>query len=163
MSDPSSRRNFLRGRVSVHDAQPRPPWAQPEADFTRLCTRCGDCARACPTRIIRQGDGGYPTVDFAHGECTFCGDCVVACKTTALTREEGKMAWNLRAGIADTCLAARQIECRICGEQCGEGAIRFPPLLGGIARPILDSSRCTGCGACVAPCPVTAIAVSRHP
>ena len=23
------------------------------------------------------------------------------------------MAWNLRAGIADTCLAARQIECRI--------------------------------------------------
>lgn len=159
MSD-ASRRNFLRGRVSTHTAQPRPPWAAAEARFSERCTRCGDCARACPTRIIRQGDGGYPTVDFTQGECTFCADCVRACPTQALSRDDEAAApWSLRATIGDACLARRQVECRVCGEQCGESAIRFLPQAGGIATPALDRERCTGCGACVAPCPVQTIRV----
>lgn len=160
MTDPSSRRNFLRGKISNHISQPRPPWAQPEDEFTAACTRCGDCARACPTRIIKQGDGGYPTVDFALGECTFCGECAVTCKPQALLRTPEAPAWNMRAKIGETCLAKRQVECRICGEQCGENAIRFQPQLGGISQPLLDETCCTGCGACVAPCPVLAITVT---
>lgn len=161
MSSPSSRRNFLRGKVSVHTAELRPPWALAEADFTAACTRCGDCARACPTRIIKQGDGGYPTVDFSLGECTFCADCVTACAPKALIREDAATpAWAIRAVIGESCLAHRQIECRICGEQCDAGAIRFRPQLGGISRPEIDSTQCTGCGACVSPCPTKAIQVS---
>lgn len=160
MSDPSSRRNFLRGRVATHRAQPRPPWALAEAEFAGRCTRCGDCARACPTRIIRQGDGGYPTVDFAAGECTFCGECVARCQPGALQREEGAPAWTLRAAIGDGCLARRFVECRVCGEMCDAGAIRFRPQAGGIAQPELDATICNGCGACVAPCPTGAIVVA---
>jgi ferredoxin-type protein NapF len=156
MNQPS-RRNFLRGKVARHDAEPRPPWAIAEAEFAERCTRCGDCARACPTRIIRQGDGGYPMVDFTRGECTFCGDCVTACPAKVLDREAAQAPWQLHAAIAETCLARRRVECRICGEQCGEDAIRFQPQPGGIALPLLDVARCTGCGACVAPCPVNAI------
>ncbi len=158
MSD-ASRRNFLRGKVAEHTAQQRPPWALPEAHFTAVCTRCGDCARACPTRIIRQGDGGYPTVDFSLGECTFCGDCVHACQAKALRHPagEGSTPWRIRATIGEACVARKGVECRICGEQCGESAIRFPPQIGRIALPVLDCERCTGCGACVAPCPVSAI------
>jgi ferredoxin-type protein NapF len=160
MTDPSSRRNFLRGRVATHRPQPRPPWALPEAAFTDTCSRCGDCARACPTRIIKPGDGGYPTVDFTVGECTFCADCVAACQPHALLCTEAAPPWQLRATIGDACLAKRQVECRVCGEQCGEAAIRFLPQAGGIAQPQLDGERCTGCGACVAPCPVRAIAIA---
>lgn len=160
MSASSSRRNFLRGKVSVHAPQPRPPWARPEDEFTAICTRCGDCARACPTHIIKQGDGGYPTVDFSLGECTFCGDCVSACSPQALLRTDDVPAWEIKAEIGDTCLARRQVECRICGEQCGEDAIRFRPQPGGISLPELDAGRCTGCGACVASCPSRAIRVA---
>jgi len=132
-------------------------------DFTEACTRCGDCARACPTRIIRQGEGGYPTVDFTFGECTFCGDCVSACPTGALRRAADETPWTLQASIGDACVAQRQVECRICGEQSDAGAIRFRPQVGGIALPQLDEKACTGCGACIAGCPATAITVRPRP
>lgn len=159
MSDLSSRRNFLRGRVAAHRAEPRPPWALAEDAFVNACTRCGDCARACPTRIIRQGDGGYPTVDFSLGECTFCGECVTRCTTGALKRTEAQPPWQLRAAIGERCLARQSVECRVCGEMCDVAAIRFVPQPGGIAAPQLADDRCTGCGACVAPCPTAAITV----
>jgi ferredoxin-type protein NapF len=31
--------------------------------------------------------------------------------------------------------------------------------VGGVATPAVDATSCTGCGACVAPCPVAAIEV----
>lgn len=160
MSD-TSRRNFLRGKLAAHKAQQRPPWALAEERFTQACTRCGDCARACPTRIIRQGDGGYPAVDFGIGECTFCGDCVRACPSQALQQDPQAATppWQILAAIGDACVAKKGVECRICGEQCGSGAITFPPQRGGISTPHLAVDRCTGCGACVAPCPVSAIRV----
>jgi ferredoxin-type protein NapF len=158
MTIPDNRRNFLRGRFSTRPVPLRPPWALAEADFLQACTRCGDCIGACPTHIITS-DSGYPTIDFAKGECTFCGDCAAACAPRALMRSDEQLPWSARAVINEPCLAQQRVECRICGDQCAAAAIRFPPLLGGIAFPALDPERCTGCGACVAPCPVRAIVV----
>jgi ferredoxin-type protein NapF len=158
MTTPAGRRNFLRGNFSLRQGPLRPPWALAEVDFLQACTRCGDCVDACLTHIITR-DSGYPTIDFAAGECTFCGDCATACTPGALTRAEEQTAWSARAVINESCLARQRVECRVCGDQCAAGAIRFPPLAGGIALPALDQERCTGCGACVAPCPVRAIAV----
>lgn len=62
--------------------------------------------------------------------------------------------------IAASCLAQRGIECRLCGDACDSGALRFRPTRGGIAQPVLDLTRCTRCGDCVAPCPVGAISVA---
>lgn len=159
MTDPSSRRNFLRGRFSARKSPLRPPWALVEDDFLRACTRCGDCVKACPTHVISSQDAGYPAMNFSAGECTFCGECVTACKSGALKRIEGKPAWNAQATIGEQCLAQKKIECRVCADQCEAGAIRFALKLGGIATPVFDSARCTGCGACVSPCPATAITV----
>lgn len=159
MTTPDSRRNFLRGRFSPRQGPLRPPWALAENDFLKACTRCGDCISACPTHVIINRDAGYPTIDFIDGECTFCGDCVTACTTGALLRAAGQAPWPARALIDDHCLARQRVECRICGEQCAAGAIRFQLLAGGIATPQLDQERCTGCGACVGPCPVRAIVV----
>lgn len=62
-----------------------------------------------------------------------------------------------RAEIDARCLAVKGVECRICGEHCDDGAIRFSPRPGGPPLPEVRREACTGCGACVAPCPVTAI------
>ena len=154
----ASRRGFLRGR-SRPKAQIRPPWALPEADFVDRCTRCGDCLSACPQKILVTGDGGFPTVDFSQRECTFCGDCVTACQPLALVRAEGLPAWPYKAVVGDACLPKRGVECRVCGDFCDARAIRFAPRLGNCPLPDIDNTLCTGCGACVGPCPTAALRI----
>lgn len=157
-----SRRAFVRGRAARSAvAGLRPPWALPELAFQRACTRCDDCIRVCPTHVLVRGEGGFPTVNFSQGECTFCGDCVRACRPGALRVEDGGAAWHYRARINEACLAKGNVECRICGEACGVGAIRFRLRVGGVPLPELDVAACTGCGACVAPCPAQAISVMQ--
>jgi ferredoxin-type protein NapF len=154
-----SRRGFFRGRPRPR-AEIRPPWALPEAEFIDRCTRCNDCLKACPTRILVVGDGGYPTVDFSLGECTFCGDCVSSCQPKALLRRDVEQAaWPYKASIGEDCLPRQGVECRVCGDFCEARAIHFAPRLGGSPLPEIEADKCTGCGACVAPCPVTAISV----
>jgi ferredoxin-type protein NapF len=62
--------------------------------------------------------------------------------------------------MGEACLARRDVECRVCGEACDAGAIRFPPRRGGVALPVVDLAKCTRCGDCVAPCPVQAVSVA---
>lgn len=154
-----SRRGFLRGRVRSGASPVRPPWALPEATFLAACTRCRNCAIICPTRIIQIGDG-YPHVDFSIGTCTFCGECVRVCAPAALRRTENAAPWQRKARVKEGCLANRGVECRICGEQCEAEAIRFLPRAGGLPAPEVLPDRCTGCGACVAPCPARVIEVA---
>lgn len=150
----------MRGDFRSRPPAPRPPWALAEDLFVNACTRCAECVPACPTRIIVIVRG-YPEVDFKRGECTFCGACAAACRPGALQDSECQIwPWAIKAQVADTCLASRGVECRSCGERCAAAAIRFSPRLGGPPVPSIDGNACTGCGACVAPCPVSAISVA---
>ena len=154
-----SRRQFMRGDFKARRTPQRPPWALAESLFVNSCTRCGECAPVCPARIVVIVDG-YPEVDFKRGACTFCGACATACKDKALLNSEIQIwPWAIKAQVASTCLAQRGVECRICGDHCTVAAIRFSPRLGGPPVAEIDPAACTGCGACVAPCPVTAISV----
>ncbi len=74
-------------------------------------------------------------------------------------RREGRAALPHVAAITDTCLARRNVACQSCGESCPEQAIRFRPVIGGPFLPEIDEAKCTGCGACLGGCPVSAIAV----
>ena len=69
--------------------------------------------------------------------------------------------WTLVAGVADTCLSAQGVVCASCREVCPASAIRVPPGARGAAT--VDPETCTGCGACVVPCPVDAIALHHAP
>ena len=155
-----SRADLIRGRFANVPAPVRPPWALPEARFVEACERCDDCARACPEQIIMRGRGGFPAIDFSRGECTFCGDCVDICKVDAFAGKDAD-PWHLKARVGPACLARSGIACRACEDSCTPRSIRFA-VSGRPRPPIIDPETCTGCGACVAPCPATAIFVECH-
>jgi ferredoxin-type protein NapF len=155
-----SRRRLLRGRISPPTAVPRPPWALlPDDRFTTVCTRCDQCIDACPVHILLRGDGGFPEVRFGDSGCTECGECVRVCRPQALVRDAAASPWRWRPSLSDRCLAQQQVECRVCGEVCDHGAIRFKPHLRSVAQPVVDLDACTGCGMCQARCPTQAIAL----
>lgn len=150
-----TRREFFFGRSDSNQAI-RPVGAINGQDFHDVCKRCGACARACPEQIIQTGSGGYPFVDFAKGSCTFCHACIEACETGALVADAD---WPYRATVADSCLSLNAVQCRVCQDHCDRLAIRFRLAPGGRSRPLIAEEDCTGCGACVAPCPVHAITI----
>ncbi|MCK9386791.1 MAG: ferredoxin-type protein NapF [Sulfuritalea sp.] len=157
-----SRRQFLWGNFKGGKAPQRPPWALAETVFPDVCTRCGACAPVCPTRIIIIVRG-YPEVDFRRGECTFCGACAAVCKDQALLHtEKGRHAkpWTIKAQISDRCATRQGVACRVCDDRCQVAAIRFSPRLGAPPMAEIDATLCTGCGACLAPCPMKAISLA---
>lgn len=164
-----ARVGLLRGRVSREPMQAvlRPPWAAVDAAFLQACERCDDCIQVCPERLIKRGESGFPEVDFSVAQCSFCGDCVAACETQALHRKDAqgtdRRPWSLWPQISADCLLHKQVACRTCGDFCAEDVIHFAlvPGCGGIPQMQLNVASCTGCGACVAPCPAQAIAL-RH-
>ena len=153
MSNSGSRRAFLRGQF-IATPIPRPFGAIDETRFLDLCTQCGDCARACPEGIIVKGDGGYPEVTLDETGCTFCESCIEACETGALT---AGTPWSWRPTAKPSCLSRTGVFCRTCQDHCDEAAIRFRLRPGGRSEPEFDADLCTGCGFCIAPCPVHAI------
>lgn len=153
------RAQLLSGVMEGGNQPLRPPWALSEVDFIEQCTSCGDCITACPDELIVVGRGKLPRMDFSRGGCDFCEDCLAACKSGALVQSDHsrQFPWNIKAFIGPTCLSLNAVICRSCGEVCGERAIRFKPEPGGVARPLLDSDLCSGCGTCFSVCPIRAV------
>jgi ferredoxin-type protein NapF len=149
------RRSLLQARGSVKVVA-RPPRALSEALFLQACSRCDDCVRACPERVLVRGDGGFPELRWGGGECTFCAACVDACAPKALDELLGEL-WPWRATVGQACFGHRGIVCKSCGDVCPTRAIRFAT---GSHLPSLDTSQCSGCGACVGVCPAAAITMS---
>lgn len=72
-----------------------------------------------------------------------------------------KVSTLAKVGVA--CVEPKGVTCRRCSEACDVHAIRFRLLGGGRAMASISSEACTGCGECIAVCPVNAIElVSRE-
>ena len=155
------RSSLLAGDLLGSCAPARPPWALPERAFREACTGCGRCIEACPESILVAGRARCPSVDFRAGGCTFCGACADACGDGAIVRAGGASPWALVASIGAECLALAGVVCSACADACDRRAIRFRPAIGAAPRPALDALACNGCGACVAPCPASAIRVEE--
>lgn len=162
MNTAVSRMQFLRGKFRGGEGALRPPWAVDVECFLDGCTRCDLCRDHCPAGIIVAGSGGFPTVDFANGACTFCGACGDHCVPGVLSssaRKNGDRPWVYLARFTKACLNRLGIVCRSCSDHCSAGAIRFQPVPGGALLPTVAPERCTGCGACHAPCPAGAVEI----
>jgi ferredoxin-type protein NapF len=156
----------------------RPPGALPPGRFETTCCRCGSCARACPTRIIRSSTDlreplGLlaPRLDFTSAYCLpSCRACGEVCPTGALTPFTIEHKDRIVIGAAgvrlEDCLLTQGRECDRCVASCEYDAIT----IGGATfepEPEVDEARCVGCGACAAVCPASVITIrppkSRDP
>jgi ferredoxin-type protein NapF len=149
----------------------RPPAALNEKLFNTLCLRCGNCIKACPTKIIKHYTNPdkpvawmTPEVSFENGgyclgDCNLCG---TVCPSGSISpfpvsaKKELFMA-SVEIGL-EKCLLSDQKECDRCKAVCTYKAIKIvrteSPL---IMKPLVDLSLCVGCGACAAICPAETI------
>ncbi|WP_423895867.1 ferredoxin-type protein NapF [Candidatus Pelagadaptatus aseana] len=168
----SQRRAFLSGRfreagtpVAAHavpaNVLPALPWFDQDRASNIDCSDCLKCVTACPTKIIEISQGGRVGVNFHRGECEFCRECADICPEQ-LFNPVNDSPWQLKAVIEDTCLANQGIVCQTCRDQCPSDAIDLTHRIGTAPGLSINSDNCNGCGACVAPCPESAIAITQN-
>ncbi len=165
-----------RARGAIRPASMlRPPGAAPRWQFPQLCIRCGNCARGCPSGIIhldwhpvKAGDWLTPIVSFESDYCREdCNDCLQVCPSGAIARGDVAAKHERPIGLAEIdlsrCLLAADRECHaMCLEQCPYEAITMHEWTWEDDRryPIIEATKCPGCGACVVACsPMDAITV----
>jgi len=152
----------------------RPPGAiADENDFLSACLRCPHCADACPHDAITflgPAEGrkeGSPVLHPAESPCHWCVDmpCIQACPTKALEHPiANDLTSLLPIGVAsidaEGCLLAQGILCDTCAVRCPTH-IRAIRMNG--RHPVLDATRCTGCGLCAYHCEAEPGAITITP
>jgi len=153
------------GQARSDDAPLRPPGAIEEAEFTGLCMRCGNCIRACPSRIIHPDKGqsgvlGFlsPVVRYETNYCNEeCNACTSVCPSGALQslNLEQKNRYVIGKASVDASLCLWGVsECHACVGSCPYKAIEVRWYEEAYeSYPGVDPAKCNGCGACEAVCP----------
>lgn len=149
----------------------RPPGALPEPAFVAACTRCGECAKACPVQAITplpSGAGlaaGTPVLQVDVTACVMCETmpCATVCPTPAL--EVPPWGWRdvrMARVVVDSerCIAWRDVECGICVRVCPVGVDALT--LDDKGRPVIGAA-CTGCGQCLSACVTTPSSLVASP
>ncbi len=158
-------------RVQHQPSPPlRPPGSIDQDRFAGVCVRCGNCARACPSNIIRPDFGASgiqglftPWLCFDEDYCRpDCHRCNTVCPSGAISHlslaDKRRRIIGRAVVDLDRCLLAKGQECTACIRQCPYQAIGMHSTDGGFSNsPVVDLDRCNGCGACQAICPTRPI------
>jgi len=155
----------------------RPPGAIPEPNFLDRCVRCGQCMKVCPTNglqptwLTASPEGIFsPILISRRGPCEpDCNACGHICPTQAirsLPLEEKRWAKiGTAVVIPYRCIAlAEGRRCMVCQESCPYGAVNIVQKEGfAVPVPVVNNSRCYGCGYCEQHCPVRVSAIIVQP
>ena len=153
------------GMARSKDAPLRPPGAVEEDEFTSLCLRCGNCVRACPSRIIHPDTGqtgvlGFlsPVVRFESEYCNEeCNACTKVCPSGALESLdlEKKLRYVIGKAKVDMSLCLWGFsDCNTCVRSCPFEAVQIVwDEEAYESYPAVDPEKCNGCGACEVYCP----------
>lgn len=154
-------------RLLMPDTLLRPPGALSEALFLKRCIRCGQCVKACPTNTLQPDwqerglEGLWAPVHRMRlagcdQGCNVCGQVCPTGAIRALDINEKRYA-KLGTAVIDTARCIHYVEeksCLVCDEACPYNAIYFVQRADGKRRPVIDRTRCNGCGLCESVCPV---------
>lgn len=148
-----------------------PPGAVSISHLQSHCTGCQLCISACPNNVLTPSTElsnlMQPIVGYEKGYCRpECVRCSDACPTGAfhkLTVEEKSSIQIGRAVVnLDACIvASKGRRCGNCADKCLTGAIKIVPRDPNDEKshymPVVNESKCIGCGACEYYCPVRPI------
>lgn len=135
-------------------------------DFSREgCDFCEDCLQVCEPGALKKlavnNSNNVSNKNNSNNLNNRDGDVEAEAEAVPAASEVYLPPWYLKAYInKTTCLSMHGTICRTCGESCDFEAIRFQLELGGVAEPLLNLTKCTGCGACYGPCPVNSISIT---
>jgi ferredoxin len=133
---------------------PLPPWHWGRMLQAQCAACAAPCVEACPEKIVRvhgadHALSGLPYLAFERGGCTWCGACAAACPVTQASGAGRSKLGEVRLDRA-RCLSWNGVVCISCVSRCIYRAIGRDRS----GRVTLKAAACTGCGACIAACPV---------
>jgi len=126
----------------------RPPGAVEESSFLERCTKCSDCAKACPYgAIVFHQQDGTPVIFPDEIPCYLCDDmpCIAACATDALLPVSGRDEVRMGSAVVNLHLCTAGQGCHACASKCPTDALAmdFDEM-----RLTIAQARCVGCGIC---------------
>lgn len=156
-----------------------PPGAFTIQHLRKNCTGCQLCITACPNQILMPSNDlltlMQPEISYKRGYCRpECTKCSEVCPTSAINKVTVAEKSSIQIGHAvwnkDLCLVNKdKVKCDNCARHCPTGAINMELLDSNnplsLKIPIINESRCIGCGACEHLCPsrpYSAIYIEGH-
>ena len=145
-----------------------PPGAVSLAHLQQHCTGCQFCISSCPNGVLRPSTTletfMQPVVEYERGYCRpECVRCSNACPTGAFYAISVEEKSSIQVGRAvvklDACVMAdKGRKCGNCADKCPSGAIKIVPINPHDPKsrymPVVNESKCIGCGACEYYCPI---------
>lgn len=170
----------LADKVAPHRQTPlTPPGSLSANNLAKRCTGCQLCISECPNGVLRPSVDlmhlMQPTMSYERGYCRpECNRCSTVCPSGAILpiSKERKVSTQIghAVWIKKNCLPVTDgVACGNCARHCPVGAIEMMPLDMDDDEspfvPMVNETRCIGCGACENLCPVrpfSAIYVEGH-
>ena len=136
-----------------------PAGAVNENRMFNKCLNCNLCVENCPNKIIEKADKDFGTIhlnyDKGEGFCKYdCHKCSEVCPSGAIKKITLEEKQRTRIGMA-MIIPDKCSKCGVCVYDCPVGAITKSD--GEI--PVIDGSKCIGCGRCRKSCTSDAIEV----
>jgi len=144
-----------------------PPGSKSIARFNAICTGCGLCVSACPSKVLRPAMSEYglagfmqPHLDYSVSQCNFeCTWCSKVCPTGAILTLTSEEKVTVQMGkaifVKENCVVfTDETACGACSEHCPTKAVDMVSYKGNLVIPQVNQDICVGCGACEHPCPL---------